>query len=245
MKRLFLILTTFCSLTLFGQEMESENLIRVSGLARIAIQPNVGIMNVEIETIDTTMETSIEKLRIETNGYFEILKTLKFEIENVNTTDFSVKKNTIRNGNILKDSGFVASQVIRAEFLYNDTIMDMILTEIANQTPSLELNFDFKLSEKQKTEIQKELIKLAVEDAKEKAESLAKSTEKTIKKIKEIQYDYTPRYNSEKSGMIEIYNGYNRHSRSSGLFDIHRKNFNFKPADLIFHDSVVIFFEVK
>jgi uncharacterized protein YggE len=245
MKKFLFLLLALCSFTVFSQQRESENLIRVSGLARIAVSPKVGIMNVEVETIDTTMETSIAKLRIETNELFKILKSLNFEIEKVSTTDFSVNKNTIRNHNVTKDSGFVASQVIRAEFSFNDTIMDMILTEIAEKSSGLEFNFDFKLSEIQKKEIQSELIKLAVEDAKQKAESLAEHTGKTIKKIKEIQFDYTPRYSSEKSGMIEVYNGYNRHSSSSGLFARQRENFNFKPADLIFQDSVVIFFEIK
>ncbi len=242
MRQLSLAILTLISTSLFAQ-FQSENLIRVNGEAQIAVQPDIGILNVELEVIDTSMAATIEKLRHETQEYTNILLSTNFLAENIRTSKFSVRKHSVSRRGTFKDSGYVASQVIRVKFNYSDSIINLILSEIASKAPGLNLNFDFELSEERKAEVQQKIIELAIVDAHKKAEDISTATGIKIKGIREIQYDYSPRFSSDKSGMIKIYNGY-QHYGNSGLFASGRKNFNFRPEDLMFRDNVVIFFKI-
>lgn len=242
---------TFSSIILFLSsifcfaQVPSENLIRVSGFAQVAVRPDRAIMNASISVIDSTSSGAIAKLQEQTSIYFEFLEKAQFNINEVETSKYKVYVNRVDNGRTRVDSGFEASQIIRAPFSFNDSIMDIILNLFAESNLSLSLDFDYHISEELKNQVQDSLIVIASKNASVKMKTLAKANQVKVIGIKEIQYDYEPRLRSNKSTLRPVFNGYREYSRNSGLLAKKRKSFNVNPPDIIYEDVVVIFYEIK
>ncbi|MGV3541197.1 MAG: SIMPL domain-containing protein [Rufibacter sp.] len=232
MKIILCVLLSVLSFTAVGQEKE-EPTLQINGNARISVKPDIGVLSLKVSEINTSMSKAIARVGDKTNEYVKILQKLKFKQDEIKTTSFAVSKNSIYRDDKYIDSGYVASQNIRIEFAYNQELLSKILNEFTKSASEVDFSFEFKLSEKQKAEVQSKIIELAVNDAKSKSLIIAKASGQKLKRIQSISYGW-----NHDSGMEQI----EREQVYADLASAANEElpFNFTPDDLLFRDTVMI-----
>jgi len=237
MRTLLLLTIMLLSIGVQGQN-EKESTLQVTGSARITVKPDIGVLNIQVSEVELKMNDAIKSLGDKSNHYLGLLKTVGFSGDRVKTTKFAVSKNRVYRDNNYVDSGYVASQEIRLEFSYDQEILSKILNLFSKSDEEVDFSFDFKLSEGLKAKVQKEIIELAVKDAKEKAGNITAASNLKLVKIQEISYS---RWGHD-SGMEQI----ERQQRyASAMAADGERVFNFTPDDLIFRDTITIYWVVE
>jgi uncharacterized protein YggE len=239
MKKLTTIFLLILSLNVYSQEKEKPTL-NVTGVARVNVKPDLGVLNISVSEVKPKMGDAIKGLGDKSNYYNELLKKMGFNEKEIKTTSFAVSKNRIYLNNEYIDSGYVASQNIRLEFVYDQKTLQKIVSEFSKSEKAIDFSFDFELSEKLKQKVQSQIIDLAVKDGNEKANGIAKAAGLKLVKINDITYGGFGR----DSGMelIEKRHIYAAEEMASGdKF----QSFNFTPDDLVFRDTLTIIWIVE
>jgi uncharacterized protein YggE len=183
---------TFISLTK-GQQVEAP-IINVTGSSKVNVKPDLSILYISVSEIRPKMSEALKALGIKSNHYNDLLKKLGFNEKDIKTTSFNVAQNRIERNHIYIDSGYVASQKIRLEIVYNPQILQKIVSEFSKSEKPIDFSFDFELSEQLKQKVQTQILEYAVKDAKEKANNIARSAGIKLLKIKEINYGSWSKY---------------------------------------------------
>jgi uncharacterized protein len=237
MKRLTTILLLLLAISAFGQEKPTLN---VTGVARVTVKPDLGVLNISVSEVKPKMGDAIKGLGDKSNYYNELLKKMGFSEKDIKTTSFSVSKNRIYKNNEYIDSGFVASQNIRLEFVYDQKTLQKIVSEFSKSEKAIDFNFDFELSEQLKQKVQSQIIDFAVKDGNEKANEIAKAAGLKLVKISDITYGSFGRDNGME--LVEKRHSYAAAAMASGDYS---QSFNFTPDDLIFRDALTIIWIVE
>ena len=121
----------------------------------------------------------IKKLFIKNGIDEDLIKTNSFSIREVQKYDPQTRKSVF--------DGYEANIPVtirtKKDYEKNDKIFELIKDNLQSN-----FNLNFALSEEQMEAVKEKLIKLAVEDAKQKASVIAQSAELEIGKIKSVQY---------------------------------------------------------
>jgi len=235
MKKITAILLLFVSLTVFGQGQQPEKpTLSVTGSARVSVKPDLGILNILVSEVKPKMTDAIKALGEKSNHYNELLKKMGFNEKDIKTTSFAVSKNRVYRDNAYIDSGYVASQTIRLEFIYNQQILQKIVGEFSKSEKPIDFSFDFELSEELKQKVQSQIIEIAVKDANEKAAIMTKASKLKLVSITTISYGTWGR----DSGM-ELIERRQKYASAMASSD-EMQSFNFTPDDLIFRDTVTM-----
>lgn len=121
----------------------------------------------------------IKKLFIKNGIDEDLIKTNSFSIREVQKYDPQTRKSVF--------DGYEANIPVtirtKKDYEKNDKIFELIKDNLQSN-----FNLNFALSEEQMEAVKEKLIKLAVEDAKQKAAVIAQSAELEIGKIKSVQY---------------------------------------------------------
>jgi uncharacterized protein YggE len=239
MKRLTTILLLILSITVYGQDKDKPTL-NVTGVARVTVKPDLGVLNISVSEVKPKMGDAIKALGDKSNYYNDLLKKMGFNEKDVKTTSFTVSKNQIYKENEYIDSGYVASQNIRLEFVYDQITLQKIVFEFSKSDKPINFSFDFELSEELKQKVQAQIIDYAVKDGNEKAKGIAKAAGLKLVKISDITYGSWGR----ESGMdlVEKRHSYAAAAMASGDGST---SFNFTPDDLIFRDTLTIIWIVE
>ncbi len=239
MKKLTLIFLAFVSLLSVGYSQNTQNekpTLYVSGSAQISVKPDLGILNISVSEIKMKMSDAIKSLSEKSNYYNDLLKKMGYNEKDIKTTSFSVYKNKVYRNNEYVDSGFVASQIIRLEFVYNQQVLQKIVNDFSKSDKPIDFSFDFTISEELKKKTQNQLIENGVNDANSKAQIIANASKMKIKSIKSIAYgnagiDSNINLADPRQKMVAYANS-NYESQA----------FNFTPNDIIFQDNVTMEF---
>lgn len=191
MKKILFILPIFLfALTAMAQELP---VIEVEGKSEISVMPdevqiNVSLieksMNVKDVTNALNKKTKSIKEALEKTG----IKEYEFTIDN-----YYVNVNRIYTKGTSRDSGYVATQNVK--ILVKNIDADMVkMVETLHQTANMGFNLSFNISEEQKKAHDKQLLELAIADAKSKAETIAGAL--GIDKINVHKVNYTSGQNN-------------------------------------------------
>ncbi len=233
MKKSFTLLLFLIILTTFTQAQQAEKpTLNITGSARVSVKPDLGILNISVSEVRPKMADAIKALGEKSNHYNELLKKLGFSEKEIKTTSFAVAKNSIYRNNESIDSGYIASQNIRLEFVYSQQMLQKIVVEFSKSDKPIDFSFDFELSEELKQKVQAQIIEIAVKDANEKATIMAKAAKVKLLSIKTISYS-----NFNRDGGMELIERRQKYGMAMGAGDV-MQTFNFTPDDLVFRDSV-------
>ena len=86
------------------------------------------------------------------------------------------------------NSGFMGNINLLIEAPYSSDIANKLLSAFKDDSLFVNYNISFKLSEVQKSQLRKQAISMAIEDAKEKASLIEKSSDIKLLKINSITY---------------------------------------------------------
>ena len=238
MKNIYTLL--FCLITIIStaQNDIKSKTIEVVGFAKVTITPDIGILNININEIDLQFSQSINGLNSKSQDITNQLKEIGFEQSAIRTENFDVRKNTVYRNNRNIDSGYIATQQIQLEFKNDQNNITKILNQFSKSGTEFNLNFNFKLSDSLKESVQKQIIKLATENAFSKAKLISEAAKIELEKVLKINYG-----NNFNAGM-RLYNN------DQGLNEIvlrgsTSKVNGFTPSDLVYTDNILVIWNLK
>ncbi len=229
------LLITFIST---GQNESTSKTLEVVGSAKVAVTPDIGVLNINVSHIDSIFSNSINGLNSKSQDINSQLKKIGFDQSAIKTNNFDVQKNTIYRNNKTVDSGYVARQQIQLEFKNNKNNITKILNQFSQSNTEFNLNFNFKLSDTLKESVQKQIIELATKDAFSKAKLISEASNTKVEDVRKINYG-----NNFNAGM-RLYNNDN------GLNEIVLRGNSsisegFTPSDIIYTDDILVIWNLK
>ena len=231
MKKLYTLLLSVITLTAYSQSK-----IESVGFSTISVKPDIGILTLNFSSIKADIGSAVENLNTETNKATKQLSKLALENMSQNTRNFSVNVNRIfNNTGKFRDSGYVASQQVQVSFKNSKENISKVLSSFSENYGDLNFNFSFQASDSLKRSIESRIVKLATQDAMEKAEILATSAKRPLGRIIEIKHGNISFQGVSQMGMTASLNEVRIRGTNSG----------FETNDLKFSDMVSVVFELK
>lgn len=235
MRQLLIAVLVTLSINLYAQQ-DKGPIVQVVGNSRLSVKPDVGVLIIGISNKSLNVSQATTGLNDKTKNISRQLTGIGFKESDIKTTDFQVRENKIYRREEYVDSGYVATQNVRVEFKYDKETIVKILNAFSKSKTDFTLNIDFKLSDQLRSSVQNELLKLAIQDSREKSKLISETSGVKLKKIKEINYygagnagggreEYTPMYKSMAPGMAN--------------------DTGFTPNEMLFTDSIVVIWEIE
>lgn len=165
----------------------SADSITVQGVSTIKATPDLISIYFNIETKGkTSAEATSANTEILTN-FTNALKEEGFNESEIKTQNFNVYENTYWEDNKMKNDGFIATHSVIIELTNNefDKISEVIDAGVGAGAGVSYINFE--LSQKAQNEYKAQALELAAQDAKVKAEAVAKGFGKSLGKLVSAQ----------------------------------------------------------
>jgi uncharacterized protein YggE len=231
MKKSILILPLlFLSLAMMAQQIP---LIEVEGKSEIRIMPDEA--HIQLSLVEKAMKVSdaTNALNKKTKSIEDALKKTGIKNYDFFVDNYYVYVNRIYTKGTSKDSGYVASQNVRV--VVKNPENDLVkITETLHQTADMGFNVQLTVSDKLRKESEKQLLELAIQDAKYKAEIIAKSL--GIDKIKVHRVNYNAQTDNFYPIMREA-----KMMMASSAMDVSEEPI-FRPEERKLNDKVIVIF---
>ncbi len=235
-KMKFPITLVFVFALISAEGQTTPPILKVEGKSQISVKPTLTEISLDIRAINPTYAGSVEALIKRVDLLTNVLKEIRFRDDEIITSNFRVAKNTVYIRGERKDSGFIATQTLKVQFSQEKKRLLEVLNTATSSRADPEISISFKLDDERKRSLKAELIKLAVSDAKMKAELIAKEAGYEISGVREIQYGL------KDSGQDELYSVANAEFLERSL-DVQISNF--EAADLTFYDNVKVIYNIE
>lgn len=172
----------------FAQNNQSS-LITVEGKSSIKLIPEELFFNVNLSAKDSNYDvcadmaveklSNIKQLFIDNGIDEDLLKSNSYSIREINKYDPQTRKQVFEG----YEANIPLTIKTKRDYKKNDLIFTLIKQNLESN-----FNLNFSLSEEQMEEVKEKLISLAVQDAKQKAQWIAKASETELGNVKNIQY---------------------------------------------------------
>jgi uncharacterized protein YggE len=234
MKHLVGLLLILVTATTFGQANQE---LEVRGNGRLKSQPDLGVISATVTTIQKDFGTTVSVLTSDTEKLSTHLEKAGFKRNEIKTTDFQVEENRIYGNGRTYDSGFRGSQRLRIEFENTKDNIAKLIDSFTKSPIEAKISFNFTVSDILSEQIQDELIKKAIGDAKQKAKLIAENSGQQIVKIKKIKYG---------TFSVDPFGGNNTFGlMMNETVSDSPMALGFDIEELTFSDYVVIIYEIK
>ncbi len=167
--------------------------ITIKGMGKISVKPDLIVISMKIETenkeYDKTMELASEKIELLNNS----LENIGFEKKSVKTTKFNVRTNyeSIKTKDEIYKSvfcGYVCNHNLKIEFDFDTKRLSKVISTISKCFAKPELSISFTV--KNPSNISRELLISATENAKQKAETLCEASNVKLGELISIDYNW-------------------------------------------------------
>lgn len=235
MKRIVKLIFFF-SFTLFSVfAQQISRTIEVKGTGTYNAMPDIGVLTIEVVSIDPVFSNSVKELYTKTEQLTAQLQMVGFKKEDIKTTDFSVGKNMVWENNANVDKGYIAKQNISLEFPNTKEKIGAIINSFMNSENEIRFSFYFTLSDEKEAVVKSELLKRAVSDARTRADIIAAAAKQKIGSIKNISYGIVQEQGPFRKSTYSISEMAVSAQRASG-FDV---------KEMKFTDDITIVWELK
>lgn len=215
-----------------------ERLIRVTGKAKIFVQPDTVALNITLVSRDMSYSTAAEKSAADTselkNAFTEIgiakdkVKTVSFGLD-TETEGYHDEHGNWKNRFI----GYKAVHDLKMEF---DVDSDMLTRAIEAMIPlSCKPEFDIEYTVKRAGDVKDKLIADAVRDSKKKAAVLTKAADAKLGELVSIDYSW---------GELEIRSAPMSRNMSSDSVSFEGLFKSFTPDEIAVEDSVTVTWKI-
>ena len=185
----FLSVIIIASLPAFSQEVaHSKSTIEVIGIGELSVQPDQTVVNIAATAINAEGGEASKEVTEQINRLVKKLQQVGFKKQAIQVSHFYLAENNRwRNGEMLKD-GYRASQHIELTFANDAELLQKVSSTLQKVDDGTTFNFSFTLSDAKRKEIKEEVIRKAIQDAREKASVIARSAGIQLRGIYKIQY---------------------------------------------------------
>lgn len=157
--------------------------VNVQGNARISVVPDLVSVNFAVETKG---KTSIEAKDANSKILNQLIQNLEnegFDRSEIETMNFNIYQDYTWNNGERKENGFKATHSVRVEVDAEDTQLLSKVVDRGVDAGAMVNNINFELTIAKQNEAKAQALKLAAQDAKLKAESLAAGFDKKLGKL--------------------------------------------------------------
>lgn len=166
--------------------------IAVKGVGRISVKPDQIQLTLELKAENKDYNAMISEANEKLENLTASLISSGFSAEDLKTGAVSIDA---RYDYVRKDDGtqvreftdYVYSQTIHVKFPMDLDLLSKAVSAVSCSNAAPELSICFTLADREA--VRDELLKMAAEDARHKAEVIAKASGNTLGGVKEISYD--------------------------------------------------------
>ncbi len=168
-------------------------IITVKGMGRVTTAPDYVVISMSLEARENDYEQTIELAAKKIEQLNASLEGIGFEKKTVKTTNFNVRTDyervKDRNGNYKSIfNGYVCSHRLKVEFDFDTKRLAQTLYAISRCLAQPELSISFTV--KDPSAVNKELLKSATINAKEKAQILCEASGVSLGELLSIDYNW-------------------------------------------------------
>ncbi|MCE9655765.1 SIMPL domain-containing protein [Clostridium celatum] len=216
-----------------------ERLITVKGIGNVNVKPDLIIINMELVSHKYDYE---ETMKLATDSVSKLEKAIEeagFNKKELKTTSFNIrtsyKSYYDENKNYKnKFDGYICEQGLKLQFDLDMQVLSKVLTAITKSEVEPRLNIRFSVKDKDK--VNKELLINATENARRKAEVLAKASKVNLGKLVTINYNWSE---------VGIYSKTTYEMENKSLVMEEAYAPNIEPDDIELSDTATFVWEIK
>lgn len=167
--------------------------ITVKGMGRVTTAPDYVVISMSLEAHERDYEATMELAAKKIEQLNASLEEIGFEKKSVKTTNFNVRtdyeREKDRNGNYKSVfNGYICSHRLKVEFDFDTKRLAQTLYAISRCLAQPELSISFTV--KDPSAVNKELLKSATVNAKEKAQILCEASGVELGQLLTIDYNW-------------------------------------------------------
>ena len=175
-KLFILILLTANS---YSQTINGNQII-AEGNAKLKVQPDVANFKIKITKRNNVEKIAISELNIETGKLEKVLLKIGFTNKNIKISEYKVSKSDYGNQNEV-----IATNTISLDFYIDTKLIENFYQQIQNENlQDLDIEFTTQLSTSLEKAQRKNLLKIAIENAKENAINISELLDIKLNNIK-------------------------------------------------------------
>ena len=191
MKTLIISLTGLLILSIstkgqFGTPQTKDNTLLVKGTAILKQIPEIIYASVNVKSESEDYSDCQNKLLAKMNRVRSSILKQNISNDLIKTNDMSVNERQEYISGKMTKTGFIGNISLIIESPYSPELAKKLLTAFTTDSLVLNYSIGFKLSEKQKSQLRQLAITKAVDDAKERAFLIAKSSNTKLIKLNSI-----------------------------------------------------------
>jgi len=180
-------------ITTNNNQTTNENIISATGTSTINVEPDTVSLYINIETRDSSADVAKNQNSDITSNVKQALSSIGIQSKEIQTLNYNIYPEYDWSDETQNIKGYVATNTILVKTKDFDKSGSIIDAAVDNGALIGSINFE--LSQEKLNEYKTQVITLASQDAKSKAEALASGVDKNLGELVSIStsdYDYTP-----------------------------------------------------
>jgi uncharacterized protein len=180
---------------------QPDNTIRVQGIFITRETPEQVDFSFTIKYESPELKSCSDSLLIITQEISDILVQNGIEREVIRTSGISVNQNYVYSQGMRIKKGFIGTSRIEIQSILSQELTENVFRSISEFNHDVEYSVRFSFSEQQKDRLRKTSLEKAIDDAREKADIIARSNNLKLSGINRINYD-------EGGGFSPVHSGF-------------------------------------
>ncbi|MEN8137324.1 MAG: SIMPL domain-containing protein [Bacteroidota bacterium] len=192
LKILFITIIIALAINVEAQEKENIRTLAVQGNGEISVKPDVANINFMLSSVNMDFEEAVDELNKKINKLTKSLKRAGIKKEEIYSSNYTIKKEYQHDYQNREKTfiGYKVSHSITLQTSADTKSVNKVFDALISSLKDVELTLSFGI--KNTEQIKNELIKKAIEDAKQKASLMAQASGVKLLKIQTINYHSSP-----------------------------------------------------
>jgi uncharacterized protein YggE len=190
--KIYFITAMFLVFSLTALPQANKRLVKVQGNAIFQAIPELMLVNITLSAKDSVYSVCSDVLIDSYNALEKDFIKAGIEKENLKSDEISIGEDSRRlPGGEREKVGYSGSVSITLKLPHTPKLLNTVINTLSNGKHNASYYLRFKLSNKQKDDLLKDAIELAVKDAHTKAMHIANSLKVKLLEVKEVNFGYT------------------------------------------------------
>lgn len=162
--------------------------LEIQGTGRMKVHPDQTTVLVQVASTNTEAGRAVQLVSEQLEQLLKKIQQAGFEKNEIKTSQFYLQENNEwRDGRMFRN-GYTARQTLEVTFALDPKRMTRLTNVFADTPEGVTFQFAFGLSDKLQQQVKEELIRRAMQDAREKGAVIARSANIRLGIIRRIEY---------------------------------------------------------
>ena len=170
------------------QNISNQGVLEVQGQGRMRVQPDQAMVMIQVQNTNTEAGRAVQVVTERVEQLLKKLQEAGFKKDEIKTSQFFLHENNQWVNDRMVRNGYTATQTLEIRFPLDQQRMTKLTNVFAGTQEGVTFNFSFGLSDKLRQQVKEELIRKALQDAREKASVIARSANIRLGSIRRIDY---------------------------------------------------------